>query len=203
VTIDERPQGALTPMDVELAPGTHSVKLTAEGRLPTEKQIDVAFASSQTIRADLDPAPPPAPPVAASLPASPPPIPPPSSPHSLAAAFVTGGLAIVAAGVGTVFGVMALNDKSDFDKNPTTHTADNGDTHALISDMSFGVALTFGITSAVLLLTSDEPPAGAAPQAAAERSVRKAANERRSTISIVPTPLLTSHLAGAGVLLRF
>jgi len=204
VTIDERPQGAPTPMDVELAPGTHSVRLTAEGRLPTEKQIDVAFASSQTIRADLDPAPPPAPaPIAASLPASPPAIPPPASPHSLAAAFVTGGLAVVAAGVGTVFGVMALNDKSDFDKNPTTHTADNGDTHALISDMSFGVALTFGITSAVLLLTSDEPPAGAPPQAAAERSARKAANERKGTISIVPTPLLTSHSAGAGVLLRF
>jgi hypothetical protein len=206
VTIDEKPQSAPTPMDVDLSPGTHSVKLTAEGRLPTEKQIDVVFGSSQTISADLDPAPPPPappPPVVASLPASPPPIPPPASPHSLAAAFVTGGLAVAAAGVGTVFGVMALNDKSDFDKNPTTHTADNGDTHALISDMSFGVALTFGITSAVLFLTSDEPPAGVAPQAAAERRAHKAANSRKSTLAIVPTPILSPHSAGAGVLLRF
>ena len=37
-------------------------------------------------------------------------------------AFITGGLAIAAAGVGTVFGVLALNDKSKFDKNPTTES---------------------------------------------------------------------------------
>ena len=71
-------------------------------------------------------------------------------------AFVTGGLAVAAAGVGTVFGIIALSNKSDFDKNPTTQTADDGDTHALIADMAFGVALTFGVTSAVLFLTKDE-----------------------------------------------
>src|ERR1019366_911950 len=143
VMVDDRPQSAPTPMDVDLAPGPHTIKLTEPGRLPTQKAIDVAFASRQTVSADLDLEPPP----------------PPPAPRSKVPAYVTGGLAIVAAGVGTVFGIMALSDKSDFDKNPTTATADNGDTHALIADMSFGVALTFGVTSAVVFLTRAGVPA--------------------------------------------
>ena len=49
VAIDDKPQTAPTPMDVELAPGPHIVKLTEPGRLPTQKPIDVAFASHQTV----------------------------------------------------------------------------------------------------------------------------------------------------------
>jgi hypothetical protein len=116
-------------------------------------------------------------------------------------AYVTGGLAIAAAGVGTVFGILALNDKSDFDKNPTTQTADNGDTHALISDMAFGVALTFGVTSAVLFLTKDEPPPAALGQ---PRTVTaKADAAKKSAVTIVPTPIVGAHSGGAGLLLRF
>lgn len=116
-------------------------------------------------------------------------------------AYVTGGLAVVAAGVGTVFGVMALNDKSNFDKTPTTSIADNGDTHALISDMSFGVALTFGVTSAVLFLTKDEPPAAA--HAAPRSTTAKADTTKKRAITVEPTPVVGPHLGGAGVLLRF
>jgi hypothetical protein len=121
-------------------------------------------------------------------------------------AFVTGGLAIVAAGVGTVFGVMALNDKSNFDKNPTTSTADNGDTHALIADMSFGVALTFGVTSAVLLLTKDEAPPPAASGAPAAKTAQGDANRnarKSGAVTVTPTPMVGPHSGGAGVLLRF
>ena len=118
-------------------------------------------------------------------------------------AYVTGGLAIVAAGVGTVFGIMALSDKSDFDKNPTTQTADNGDTHALIADMSFGVALTFGVTSAVLFLTRDEavtPAASAIPKT----TVAKAdADRKRNRITVTPTPVVGAHSTGAGFTVRF
>jgi hypothetical protein len=114
---------------------------------------------------------------------------------------VTGGLAIVAAGVGTVFGVMALNDKSQFDKNPTTQTADNGDTHALIADMSFGVALTFGVTSAVLFLTRDEPPAN---ETAPKTGMAKAeADAKRNRVTLSPTPVVGPHSGGAGFTVRF
>jgi len=210
VSIDDRPQSGMTPMDVDVPPGPHTVKLTEPGRLSTQKAIDVAFASRQTVSADLDlepQAPPPPPPVAV-VPPPPPPQPPPqpSEPRSQVPAYVTGGLAIVAAGVGTVFGIMALSDKSQFDKNPTTQTADNGDTHALIADMSFGVALTFGVTSAVLFLTRDEAPAASSlppktTTAKAEADARRRVDANRITIR--PTPVVGPHSGGAGFTVRF
>jgi hypothetical protein len=116
-------------------------------------------------------------------------------------AYITGGLAIVAAGVGTAFGVVALGDKSNFDKNPTSATADSGDTHALISDMAFGVAITFGVTSAVLFFTNDEPPPAAASDS--ETRTARTADARPSAFTITPTPMVGPHSGGAGVLVQF
>lgn len=200
VSIDDKPHGAATPTDVDLPPGSHTLKLTAPGRLPSSKVVDVGFASTQNVAADLDPDPA----AAAALPAAPvavtpvvpsTPVPPPPEPRSKVPAIVTGALAVAAAGVGTVFGIIALGDKSDFDKNPTTQTADDGDTHALIADMAFGVALTFGVTSAVLFLTRDDPPAAAA--SIDPKAVKKAA------VTITPTPIVGPHSGGAGFVLRF
>src|SRR5207237_10268328 len=108
-------------------------------------------------------------------------------------ASVTGGRAMAAAGVGTVFRIMTLSDKSDFDKHPTTHTADNGDTHSLICDMSFGVALTFGVTSAVLFLTKDEPPPPTAQNGAPGGAEGAAKVARKSRVTITPTPMVGAH----------
>jgi hypothetical protein len=201
VAIDGKPQPAPTPTDVELAPGTHSVRLTQTGRVPAEKQVDVAFASSQTVTADLEPeaAPPPPPPpepVASAPPPPPSAPPPPAAPRSRVPAYITGGLAVAAAAVGTVFGVIALNDKSNFDANPTTQTADDGDTHALIADMAFGVALTFGVTSAVLFFTKDEQPAPA--PATTARAV-----EKKKAVTFTPAPWVGSRSGGAGFLVQF
>jgi hypothetical protein len=208
VTVDGKPQTGPTPVDVDLSPGAHVIKLAASGRLPAEKQVDVAFASTQTVSADLErepmpPPPPPAPPIAAGLPPPPPEAPPPPEPRSNVPAYVTGALAIAAAGVGTVFGVIALNDKSDFDKNPTTKTADDGDTHSLIADMAFGVAITFGVTSAVLFLTKDEASATPNPGSTAKKIAPRTAGSGRDQITFVPTPLVGPHSGGAGFLLRF
>ncbi|HEX4448732.1 MAG TPA: PEGA domain-containing protein [Polyangiaceae bacterium] len=198
VTVDDKPQASPAPFDVELAPGSHVVKFSAPGRAATAKTIDVTFASTQTVSGELDELPPavaPPPPIVAAAPLAPvAPIAPvtPPEPRSIVPAIVTGGLAIAAAGVGTVFGIIALNDKSDFDKNPTSHTADNGDTHALIADMAFGVALTFGVTSAVLLLTKDEPP-----------SATSSTRARAHTATITPTPIVGPHIGGAGLVLKF
>jgi hypothetical protein len=208
VTIDDKPQSGPTPLDVDLAPGTHVLKVTAPGHLPGSKPVDVAFASTQTVSVELDPeppAPPPPPPVAAVAPVVPvaPAVPaPPPEPRSMVPAIVTGGLAVAAAAVGTVFGVIALGNKSDFDKNPTTATADSGDTHALIADMAFGVALTFGVTSAVLFLTKDETVA--ATSSAHKTTTTAAARvPKKTAVTITPTPIVGAHTGGAGLLLRF
>jgi PEGA domain len=209
VTIDDKAESGPTPLDVELAPGTHVVKVTAPGRMPGSKPVEVAFASMQSVSIDLEPEfeppagpPPPIAAVAPVVPVTPPPSPaPPPEPRSLVPAFVTGGLAIAAAGVGTVFGIVALGNKSDFDKNPTTQTADDGDTHALIADMAFGVALTFGVTSAVLFLTKDES-VGATSSTRTKPTAAAAAAKKRA-VTFTPTPIVGPHTGGGGFVVRF
>jgi hypothetical protein len=208
VAVDDKPAPSPTPTDLDVPPGSHVLKLTAPGRVATIRTIDVAFASSQTVTADLavEPPPPPPPPVAVAVapalaPAPAPEPAAPTEPRSKLPAFITGGLAIAAAGVGTVFGVMALNDQSNFNKNPTTQTADNGDTHALISDMAFGVAITFGVTSAVLFLTRDD---AAAPAAASNTpAASKPAARESSGVEFAATPIVGPHTGGAGFVVRF
>jgi hypothetical protein len=70
--------------------------------------------------------------------------------------------------LGTIFGIQALGAKGDFEDDPTTENADAAERDALIADMSFGVALTFGITGIVLLFTGgeEEPAEAEAPQTA-------------------------------------
>jgi len=111
------------------------------------------------------------------------------------------GLAIVALGFGTGFGIAALGNKSDFDKEcpcppggRTSSTADAGENNALVADMMFGVAITLGVTSAVLFFTKDEDDK---PKAA--RLVPAA----RSKVTITPMPMVGPHSGGAGALVRF
>lgn len=218
VAIDDKPPTGLTPLDVDLAPGPHTVKLTAPGRVPTSKPVDVAFASTGTVSAELAAEPPPPPPPVAPTPvaavapadATPPaatPVAPASTePRSKVPAIVTGALAIAAAGVGTVFGIIALGDRNDFNNTPTSAIADRGDSHALIADMAFGVALTFGVTSAVLFFTKDEAPvttSSNAPTTKAGGAGATAKTAAASGITFTPTPIVGPHTGGAGFVLRF
>ena len=151
--VDGKTPPSALPADLELTPGKHALHVAADGYVAQDKDVDVGYASKQDVRVDLEavPPPPPAPPppVAAAAPpaqqdAAP------AAPRSKLPAYITGGIAVAAAGVGTVFGVMALKDKSDFDSHPTASKADDGENHALIADMAIGVALTMAVTSVVL-----------------------------------------------------
>lgn len=207
VAIDGKAEPSPTPFDVELPPGQHTLELKENGRLPATKTIDVTFASSQAVAAELDAEPPPPPPppaVAPPAPAAAPPTvpPPPAAARSRVPAYVTGALAIAAAGVGTAFGILTLDDKAQFDRDPTTQTADNGDTHSLIADMAFGVAITFAVTSIVLLVTNDEPPVSTT---SADPPIR-AAQIRRSgkpPVEWSAAPMVGNRSGGAGLIVRF
>ena len=204
------PNANPTPTDLDLAPGHHTLKIVAEGYQPTDKEIDVTFGSKQDVRVELvksEGAPPPPPPVMAEVPSAPatPPPPPPPEPRSKVPAYVTGAVAIVAAGVGTGFGIKALSQSSDFKDAPTTKKADDGENNALVADMMFGIAITFGVTSAVLFLSGDAPQAAAkadpaknAPQPAPHRVAAK-----KPAVTIIPTPYVTPSGGGAGALIRF
>ncbi|HSY23336.1 MAG TPA: PEGA domain-containing protein, partial [Polyangiaceae bacterium] len=209
VAVDDKPANGVTPMDLELPAGAHKVTLTAQGHLAQDKPLDVSFASTQTVAVELAAEPPPAPPPPPVAVVTPPPAPapaPPPPPASPLPAYITGGIAIAAVAVGTGFGIAALNDKSDFFKNPTSSTADNGDTHALIADMSFGIAITFGVTSAVLFLTKDEAAAGSTSSAssATKTASRSPAKPKTKHLpAFVPAPMVGPHLGGASFTWRF
>ncbi|HEY8073447.1 MAG TPA: PEGA domain-containing protein [Labilithrix sp.] len=196
VGIDGQPAGmATTPTDVELPPGHHVLKVAADGYDPATKEVDVTFGQKSDVRVDLQktppPPPPPPPPVAEQPQPQPPPPPPPPEPRSKVPAYVTGAVAIIAAGVGTGFGIKALQQSSDFDKNPTTQKADDGENNALVADMMFGIAITFGVTSAVLFLSSDQP------------AQAKATPPKPKKVTVQAAPFVTKSGGGAGAQLSF
>ncbi|WP_437600412.1 PEGA domain-containing protein [Sorangium sp. So ce590] len=189
-TVPEAPQGlkitvdgvAQTGQELSVPPGKHTLTVSAEGFADASQELEVTFAETREVSVALTPkapepvaaapAQPPTPPPAAEVPpAQPPPPAPAVEPRSRVPAYVTLGLAGAGVVVGTIFGIQALSAKGDFDERPTTDAADRVDRFALISDMSFAVALTFGVTGAVLLLTDD---ATAEPKAAASSVTKKA-----------------------------
>ena len=192
-----------TPTDVELTPGKHILHIELAGYLPIDKDVDVTYGAKEEVKSELVAKPVEPKPIAQNpvtpVVEQPNPAPPVKEekhePRSKLPAFITGGLAIVAVGVGTGFGIAALAKKSDFDKNPTADTADTGENFALVADMAFGVAITLGVTSAVLFLTKDDD---AAPAKTASNTVVK-----KKPIKIIPTPFIVPNGGGAGAFLRF
>ena len=89
--------------------------------------------------------------------------------------------AIIAAGVGTGFGLKALSQSNEFNNNPTTQLADDGENNALVADMMFGVAITFGVTSAVLFLSSDSTK-----QSKAAPTPAPAPQAKKKSVTVVP-----------------
>src|SRR5690606_36381434 len=81
-----------------------------------------------------------------------PPPPPKNEPPSPVYAYATGGLAVVAIGVGSIFGVRALSSESEYSKNPSDDTRTDGQGFAAVSTTSFVVAgLLAGATVLILL----------------------------------------------------
>jgi hypothetical protein len=164
IAVGAGPQGVPA---LSLPPGHHRLVLQADGYDPVAAELDVGPADAKDVRLTLNTSrpgvvatlPPPVgapPPVVGPPIAAPPPIPPPHR-RSNIPAYVLLGAAGAGIVVGTSFGVIALKDKSNFNQHPTTNGADTTHTHALISDVSFGVATALGVTGLVLLLTNLGP----------------------------------------------
>jgi hypothetical protein len=195
VSLDGAPQPGVTPLTVSVPPGAHKLTFALQGY--EAAQADVLLKPGQKVEQPSvelkkipEAPPPPAPaPVATPEPAPPPP----KEPHSKLPAYITLGVGVAAAGIGTIFGVKALGAKSDFNDHPTNDNADKADRDALIADMAFGVALTLGITGIVLLTTDDSN------EVAAEN--HKSPRVQRARLQLAP--VVTTHGAGGGALLTF
>jgi len=167
LSVDGVAQSGQLPVSLKLAPGPHKLTLTAPGFDAKDVDVQVTAGTKTEQKIDLAQhvaAPPEPPPTPETAPATPPAPPPAAEKHSKVPAYVTLGIATGGAIVGTIFGVQALQSKSDFDSNPTTKHADDTERNALIADMAFGVAVTLGVTGIVLLTSSDDtsPPTKAA-----------------------------------------
>jgi hypothetical protein len=196
VSVDGVVQPGEAPLTLKLTPGKHRVTVSAKGY--QSKDLDIEVKAGDKLKQSValvreEPPPAAVPPPVAPAPAPTPP-PKPAEERSLVPAYVTLGIAGVGAIVGTIFGIQALGAKSDFDDNPTTDNADKAERNALIADMSFGVALTLGITGIVLLASggdSDEaPPSASAPP-------------RRKLVKLDVAPVLTPTTQGAAARFTF
>jgi len=181
---------------LKMAPGHHKITAMGEGFDPSSTELDLSFGETRDAKLTLNPAPPPPPAPIAQEPPPPPPPPPPAAPRSNVPAYVTLGLAGAGLVVGGVFGGLALSSKSTFNKTPTTENADKTDRNALISDMSFAVALTFGVTGAVLLLSNDSP-------AQEQQKAGAAKPHKKSAVRGFVSPYFSPQGGGAAALLTF
>lgn len=186
VDVNGMKQTGTTPLALRLAAGRHRITVEAPGYAPQVVELTVgageAVERSVVLEASTG-APPPAIP-AEQAPA-------PAAERSRAPAFVTLGIAGASAVVGTIFGIKALDEKSQFDDAPTTRHADSVERNALIADMAFGVALTLGITGIVLLVADDAP----GDQATVQKQPR--------TGEVRVAPYVTPQGAGAGAHVTF
>ncbi len=154
----------VTPAELELAPGSHRVALTAEGHAAQEQTIELAPGGRQELALTLaeqtvasggeglegEGAPIPeaevdAPEAAASAAEGP-----------SGAVWATSGLAAASLIGGTVLGFMSLSREAEFDDDPREKTADQGERFALFADVLFGLAAVSAITAVVLFLTDED-----------------------------------------------
>jgi PEGA domain len=193
VSVDGVAQTGAAPIDVKVAPGKHTIRVTSPGYDSYEKELTLdPGAPDTTLDATLLKSAPIAeatpPPVIETKPAEKAGEVPPEK-HSNAAAFVVLGVAGAGAIVGGIFGVKALQGKSDFNNGAkTTDKADQVEKDALIADMALGAAITLGVTGTVLLLTS-----GGGDE--------KSAHASRTKFEL--TPVISPQRAGAAATLRF
>jgi PEGA domain len=206
VTVDGALQMQASPLDVTLTPGRHLVHVAAPEHDALEREVDVSFASTQSVAMELTAAPPTPPsavaPPVAFAPAVPEmsPLPPPPSPAEPKAtrrtvALAAAGVAVAGVGVATVFGILALDNKNSYRKSPTYSNSDNGNNDAAYSDGGIALAIAAGVTSLVLFLTNDS-------KACLDDCASSSAPKKPSA-AFSASPFVTPHGAGAGAVVRF
>lgn len=156
--VDGQPTGKVTPAEIELPRGDHTLELTLAGYTAITEPLTAKAGVRHELHAELQPVPAPPPPVA---PPPPEPKPEPEGPPT-EALWITGIVGATGIVTGTVLGFLALSERSDYDANPTSESADRGERLALFADVAFGVGAMGALTALVLYVTYDDEPEPAA-----------------------------------------
>ena len=208
LTIDGAPERNTAPYEARLTPGKHLIRASAPDHEALEREVSVTFASSQDVALTLTAVPPPPPVVVVPPPPAPPPAPmpqlvvvttpPPAAPMITrrTVAWGAAGVAVIGAGLATTFGVLALNNKSDYQNHPTLANSDQGNNDAAYADGAIALGVIAGVTSVVLFLTADDADAPATATPATAPAPTRAA-------TVTASPFFTAHGGGAGALVRF
>lgn len=206
VSVDGKAEPGVTPLTVTVPAGTHTLSIKLKGYETYRTDFTAKAAQKIEQAATLEKAKEAPTPAVAEAPKAAPAkkeeAPSPAAPSPAAdegkknnlPAYIAIGVAVAGAGVGTFFGIKALSAKSDFNDHPTTDNADRTERNALIADMSFGIALTLGITGAVLLLTGND---------SSEVSAQAHAVPRHQKAHLQLAPIVTSTTQGAAARLTF
>jgi hypothetical protein len=162
IRVDGEATGDVTPAEVEVPPGSHTIGLEADGFEAAEESVEVTFGEQREVAVELT-----AVPEAVEetvegdgeelgeeeeiveAPAR-------EGKGVSPGVWVASAIAGVGLVTGTVLGFLALSDQAEFDDTPSDETADRGETFALFADVAFGVAAAAAITAVVLYLTSDD-----------------------------------------------
>jgi hypothetical protein len=157
ITIDGSDSGKVSPAEVEIAPGERTLELSLQTGETVTKNVQADYGARHELAVEIgaenliDP-------FAISGGESAfgaEPVEPADEDEGSAsvAPWVVMGVGGAVLAAGTIFGVMALSEESDFADNPTTDSADHGERLALFADVAFGIGTVAVITGFVLLLT--------------------------------------------------
>lgn len=153
IWVDGNDTGMSTPADLSLSPGVHTVTLVRDGYVRADQSIRLSPAGRDTIRFTMMPEAQ-APVVAAAPPPAQEPVEEETGRHFGPGFWAATGVGIAALGAGIGLGVTALKKVDEYNKNPTTHGADQGDRIALAADICYGVAGAAAVTALVVYFTS-------------------------------------------------
>ncbi len=196
ISIDGSDSGKVSPAEIEIAPGEHTVELSLQTGETVTKNVTADFGARHELMVEIgaenlvDPF---ATGGGESVYGAEPeePVDEDEGGSSVAPWIVmsVGGAALAA---GTILGVMALSEESDFNENPTTDSADHGEQLALFADVAFGVGAVAVVTGLVLLLTEGDPETD-------EPGEQAAASRPR----VLAAPVLLRHGGGMAARVRF
>ena len=188
VLLPETLWGVAAPVD----PGEHVVEAAAPGKLPWIHSIEIVKEGSQVVDVpELEDAPPEPeeerPPAVKATPAVPPPSPPIEQPAlngQQLIALGVGGVGVVGAVVGSIFGLSAISARDDSDSLCSTRNVcteegierrDDALSHAAVSTIAFGISLAALGGAAALWFTSP-------------RTTEAVASRPQSDVNAVVTP---------------